>query len=107
MAGLLLVFFIKLLNLTISQGTMNELIFYVNVISANKHLYYSQTSVNPATLFIAWLNQDIGIETCFFNGLTAYSRTWLQFVFPLYIWAIAGLIIIIAKYSDRVAKAKR
>ena len=104
MAGLLLVFFIKLLNLTISQGTMNELIFYVNVISANKHLYYSQTSVNPMTLFIAWLNLDIGIETCFFNGLTAYSKTWLQFVFPLYIWAIAGLIIIIAKYSDRVAK---
>ena len=104
MAGLLLVFFIKLLNLTISQGTMNELIFYVNVISANKHLYYSQTNINPATLFIAWLNLDIGIETCFFNGLTAYSKTWLQFVFPLYIWAIAGLIIIIAKYSDRVAK---
>ena len=104
MAGLLLVFFIKLLNLTISQGTMNELIFYVNVVSANKHLYYSQTNVNPATLFIAWLNLDIGIETCFFNGLTAYSKTWLQFVFPLYIWAIAGLIIIIAKYSGRVAK---
>ena len=104
MAGLLLVFFIKLLDLTISQGTMNELIFYVNVISANKHLYYSQTNVNPATLFIAWLNLDIGIETCFFNGLTAYSRTWLQFVFPLYIWAIACLIIISAKYSDRVAK---
>ena len=104
MAGLLLVFSIKLLNLTISQGTINELIFYVNVISANKHLYYSQTNINPATLFIAWLNLDIGIETCFFNGLTVYSRTWLQFVFPLYIWAIAGLIIIIAKYSDRVAK---
>ena len=104
MAGLLLVFFIKLLNLTISQGTMNELIFYVNVVSANKHLYYSQTSVNPMTLFIAWFNLDLGIETCFFNGLTAYSRTWLQFVFPLYIWVIAGLIIIIAKYSDRVAK---
>ena len=103
-AGVLLVFFIKLLNLTISQGTMNELVFYVNVVSANKHLYYSQSSVNPMTLFIAWFNLDIGIETCFFNGLTAYSRTWLQFVFPLYIWAIAGLIIIIAKYSDRVAK---
>ena len=104
MAGLLLVLFIRLLNLTISQGTMNELIFYVNVVSANKHLYYSQTSVNPMTLFIAWFNLDIGIETCFFNGLTAYSRTWLQFVFPLYIWAIAGLIIIVAKYSGRVAK---
>ena len=55
-------------------------------------------------MFIAWLNLDLGIETCFFNGLTAYGKTWLQFVFPLYIWSIAGLIIILAKYSDRVAK---
>ena len=55
-------------------------------------------------MFIAWLNLDLGIETCFFNGLTAYGKTWLQFVFPLYIWSIAGLIIILAKHSDRVAK---
>ena len=44
------------------------------------------------------------METCFFNGLSAYSKTWLQFVFPLYLWSIAGLIIFLAKYSDRVAK---
>ena len=65
---------------------------------------YSQTSVNPMTLFIAWLNLDLGIESCFISGLTAYGRTWLQFVFPLYICGIAILIIIPAKYSHRVAK---
>ena len=47
---------------------------------------------------------DLGVETCFFNGLTAYWKTWLQFVFPLYIWSIASIIIILAKYSDKVAK---
>ena len=102
MAGVVLVFLIKFLNLTISQGTMNALIFYANVVSTNKYLFYNST--NPTTLFIAWFNLDIGIETCFFNGLTAYIRTWLQFVFPLYIWTIAGLIIVLAKYNDRVAK---
>jgi hypothetical protein len=56
------------------------------------------------TLFIAWVNLDLGIETCFINGLTAYSRTWLQFVFPFYIWGIASLIIVMAKYSHRVAR---
>ena len=104
MAGVVLVFFIKFLNLTISQGTMNALIFYANVVSTNKYLYYNSTSINPTTLFIAWFDLDIGIETCFFNGLTAHIRTWLQFVFPLYIWTIAGLIIVLAKYSDKVAK---
>ena len=103
-AGVILVLVIKMLNLTISEGTLNTLIFYANVIKANRYLYYDQTSVNPMTLFIAWLNLDLGIETCFFSGLTAYGRTWLQFVFPLYLWGIASLIIILAKYSHRVAK---
>ena len=30
-------------------------------------------------------------------------HAWLQFVFPLYIWSIVSLIIILAKYSDKVA----
>lgn len=55
-------------------------------------------------LFIAWLNLDVGLKTCLFNGMTAYSNTWLQFLFPLYIWTIAVVIIMVAKYSDRMAK---
>ena len=95
--------FIKVIDLTISQGTLNGLIFYANVVKANEYLLYNEKQTNPLAVFIAWLNLDLGIETCFFNGLTAYGKTWLQFVFPLYIWSIAGLIIILAKHSDRVA----
>ena len=104
LAGVILVCFIKVLDLTISQGTLNGLVFYANVVKANEYLLYNEKQTNPLAVFIAWLNLDLGIETCFFNGLTAYGKTWLQFVFPLYIWSIAGLIIILAKYSDRVAK---
>ena len=104
LAGPVLVFSIKLLDLTISQGTLNGLIFYANVIKANEYIFFSQEQTNPLTVFIAWLNLDLGVETCFFQGLTAYSKTWLQFVFPFYIWSIAGLIIILARYSDKVAK---
>ena len=104
LAGPVLVGIIKLLDLTISQGTLNGLIFYANIVKANEYIFLPQGKANPLKLFIAWLNLDLGVETCFFNGLSAYSKTWLQFVFPLYIWSIAGLIIILAKYSDRVAK---
>ena len=103
LAGVSLIFFIKLLDLTISQGTLNGLIFYANIIKTNEHLFI-QANNSPLTVFISWLNLDLGVETCFFDGLTAYSKTWLQFVFPLYIWSIVVLIIILAKYSDRVAK---
>ena len=104
LTGAVLVCFIKVIDLTISQGTLNGLVFYANVVKANEYLLYDEKQTNPLAVFIAWLNLDLGIETCFFNGLTAYGKTWLQFVFPFYIWSIAGLIIILAKYSDRVAK---
>jgi len=87
-----------------SQGTLNGLIFYANIVKANEFVFLPQRQTNPLTVFIAWLNLDLGVETCLFQGLTAYSKTWLQFVFPFYIWSIAGLIIILARYSDRVAK---
>ena len=62
-------FFIKVLDLTISQGFINGFIFYANIVKANEHLLVPLAQVNPLTLFISWLNLDLGIETCFFNGL--------------------------------------
>ena len=104
LAGPVLVVFIKLLDLTVSQGTMNGLIFYVNVIQANRYIFLQRRSTHVLSIFVAWLNLDFGVETCFFKELDAYYKTWLQFIFPLYIWNIAGLIIIFSKYSSRVSK---
>ena len=103
LAGGFVVFIIKALDLMVCHGAINGIIFYANVVSANKHLFYHNTATNPLTLFIAWFNLDLGIQTCFYDGLTAYVRTWLQFVFPVYIWSVAGGIIILAKNSKRVA----
>ena len=104
LAGPVLVGLIYLLDLTVSQGIMNGLIFYANIIQANQHTFLPPRSTHILSVFIAWLNLDLGVETCFFNGLNAYFKAWLQFVFPFYIWSIAGLIIILSKYSNRVAK---
>ena len=51
----------------------------------------------------AWLYLDFGIETCFYGGMDAYSKTWLQFVFPVYVWMVVGLIILISHFSQRFA----
>ena len=104
LAGPVLVGFIKLLDLSVSQGTMNGLIFYVNVIQANRYIFLPLRSTRVLSVFIAWLNLDLGVETCFFKELDAYYKTWLQFIFPFYIWSIAGLIIILSKHSIRVSK---
>ena len=103
-AGPVLVAFIKVLDITISHGLINSLIFYANIIKPNEHIFLPQTNTNPLTLFIAWLNLDLGVQTCFYNGLSAYGKAWLQFVFPFYVWCIAGLIIVLARYSTRFAR---
>ena len=95
-AGVFLVFFILALNLTVTQGLINGLIFYANIVWVYKAILFSSEIQGDNVLiflqvFIAWLNLDFGIETCFIVGLDAYWKTWLQFLFPLYIWAIAGI----------------
>ena len=104
-AGIVLFFFISLFKLTVSRGTLNELILYANVISVSGLLNLPGCSIHPIlSVFISWLNLDLGIETCFFSGMDAYLKTWLQFVFPLYIWVLVGVIIILCHYSQTVMK---
>ena len=50
------------------------------------------------------MNLDLGIETCFFDGMDAYTKAWLQFVFPVYVWIITLCIIILSHYSIRASK---
>ena len=108
-AGFVLVLFIKILNMTVAQGTINGLIFYANIIWANQSILFPNPTETSGFLqflktFLAWLNLDLGIETCFILGLDAYWKTWLQFAFPIYVWAIAGLIILLSHYSNRFTK---
>ena len=106
-AGVFLVFFILILNLTVTQGLNNGLISYANIVWAYKIILFpSEIQKNHLLVFlqvfVAWLNLDFGIESCFFVGLDAYWKTWLQFLFPFYIWAIAGVIIVACRYSSRL-----
>ena len=104
-AGIVLVVFLMLLNLTVSVGTINGLIFYANIVRANQAIFFPQGTNNQfLSIFIAWLNLDLGIETCFYSGLDAYAKTWLQFLFPVYIWIIVVLIIVSSHYSTTAAK---
>ena len=104
LAGIALVVFLICLNLTVSVGTMNGLIFYANIIKINESLFFPNGPVPILSQFISWLNLDLGISTCFSKELDAYSKTWLQFVFPFYLWIIIIVIIILSHYFFRISK---
>ena len=101
-AGMTLVLLLLVLRLTVAVGTINGLIFYANIFAMNSATFFTPHT-NVLTVFIAWLNLDLGIETCFYDGMDAYTKAWLQFAFPFYVWALVGIIILVSHYSAKVA----
>ena len=99
LAGFVLVVLLFAWKLTVTIGDINGLIFYANIVAANRAIFFPAGDTNVLTLFVAWINLDFGIETCFYDGMDAYARTWLQVVFPLYVWIILGFIILLRKYT--------
>ena len=93
-AGLLLVVVLFALNLTVTEGSINGLIFYANVLSMSNAVQFSERGSQYIYTFLAWLNLDLGIATCLYDGMDGYSETWLEFVFPVYLLMIIIAIIL-------------
>ena len=107
--GVVLVTLLFLLNFTVSVGTLNGLILYANIIrpgiidfiNTNNDEDYSKA--NFLIVFIDWLNLDFGIETCFYKDMSRYGKTWLELLFPVYILALVGAIIMGSRWSSTLA----
>ncbi len=104
-AGILLVTAILALNITVTVavGLINGFIFYANIVAANSAVFFPSTEISFPTVFLAWLNLDIGIDVCFIEGLDTYIKTWLQLVFPTYIISLVIIVMIVSEYSPRFA----
>ena len=99
--GIVLVALILLLNLTVAAGTLNGIIFYVNIVNANIQTFLLSSRPSFFSVFISWLNLDIGLDTCFFEGMDSYLKTWLQLVFPTYVMFLVVMVIVISEQSKR------
>ena len=102
-AGILLVTALLALNMTVSVGLINGFIFYANIVSAGSAIFFPSSEPSFPSVFVAWLNLDIGIDVCFIDGLDAYAKTWLQLAFPLYIISLVVIVIVVSEYSPRFA----
>ncbi len=104
LAGIILVVLLLALRLTVTEGSINGLIFYANVLKMNQAFLLPKNEANILTIFIAWLNLDLGIDLCFYDGMDSIAKTFLQFVFPLYIWLLVIIIIVLANRFRMTAK---
>ena len=101
LAGIALVALLLLLNMTVAVGTLNGLIFYANIVYAYQSNLLPFQGINFITVFISWLNLDLGIDTCYFPGMDTYIKTWLQLAFPAYVIFLVVLVIIVSSYSTK------
>ena len=85
-AGIVLLVLLYLLNLTVPTGIINGITFYANIVSINDSIFLLNDNVlKPLRVFISFINLELSIEICFYNGMDSYAKMWLQLYFPLYI----------------------
>lgn len=105
-AGILFVAFLTVFNLTVADGTLGVLIYYANIVQVNSSIFFPSGKTTVLTIFIAWHNLDLGIQTCFSDGLDMYRyvKAWLHFIFPIYVWVLVIVIIVSSHYSTIAGK---
>uniref|UniRef100_A0A1X7V2V2 Uncharacterized protein n=1 Tax=Amphimedon queenslandica TaxID=400682 RepID=A0A1X7V2V2_AMPQE len=112
-AGPLLVLLLYTLKLTLTTGTLNGIIFYAQIANIGI-IHYLNVPCNECdkkirypvrfvSVFISWLNLNLGFPLCFFNGMTEILKAGLSLLFPVYLILIVGLLIILSRYSVTVS----
>ena len=101
LSGVLIVFLLTALNLTVTEGAINGLVLYATVLfrihnNANQSDQHHVSA--PLWKFIAWLNLDSGnTHSCAYDGLTGYQYIWLNFGYVFYLLLIQVAIILLSR----------
>ena len=102
LTGIILVCFLAIFNLTVTEGTINGLLFYANCVNANyKSIFHTTNGVSNCNFeaFISWLNLNFGFQVCFYSGMTAYQKIWLEFGYLFYLFLLGALIVCLSSKS--------
>ena len=100
LTAIVLVLLMFFLDVTVTHGAVITFILYVNLVGINNKLLLSPSSTSSMPLYsiISLTNFNLGIETCFYDGMDDYVIMWLQLVFPTYLIIISTIIITIGHF---------
>ena len=102
-SGVALIMLLTVANWTITDGTLSGLLFYANIFRLNMFLFFPHR-FNAITVIISIMNLEFHFSKCAYHGLDAYTKAWLAFVFPVYVWALIAIIIYLSKRFNCIAK---
>ena len=108
-AGPLLIYLLFALRLTLTTGTFNGIIFYVQAANVGildmLSVYNGKIEVVRyiSIVFLSVLSLGLGFPLCFYNGMTELWKAGLSLLFPIYLLTIVVVLIILSHFSPRLS----
>ena len=101
LSGFLIIILLGVLNITVTEGTVNALVIYANIIYTYSCPFHSHalSKFKNSFLwkFIALINFSLGFNLCFYNGMDGYLYTWFLYGYMFYFFIIQGAIIYLCR----------
>ena len=106
--GPLLIYLLYALRLTLTTGTLNGIIFYAHmancgIIDLLSLQLYQEPYSKFCLIFLSTLNLNLGFPLCFYDGMTELWKAGLSLLFPLYLLSIVVVLIILSRFSLKLA----
>ena len=98
---LIVILFLLNLHVTVTSGTINGLILYVNMVWIVSPFFLSQLETFLHS-YIKITNIGPSFEMCFYNGMNMYAKIWIQLTYPIYLILIAATFIVGSRYSTKL-----
>ena len=103
-AGIFLILLVSILNITLSEGYLNGVLFYSHIVNIFVNELFPPKKFKIIAIPMALLSLNLGFEVCFYNGMTSLTRVVLQFIFPAYLFILMGIIVLLARVSPFLNK---
>ena len=101
--GIFVVVILLVLDVTHTNGEISGLLFYTSTVGLNSSVFLPSRHRNAITLVISWINLRPGTDYCLYDGMNAYGKALLGFSFPVYLFIINAVIIVMCRNSRRLA----
>ena len=107
--GVVLIFVLLCTRVTFTSGILGGIVFYSNVVSIfSQQLFPTSfgSNSNGAYILLSFFSVNIGFEMCFYDGMDSLALTGLHLVFPVYLFCLAILAIVVAHYFPKIPLPK-
>ena len=102
LTGVILVLMLVACDITTTDGTLSGLLFYINILYSSG-LASNFNIASPLLFVVSLLNLQTGTTVCFYSGMSTYVKSWLEYLFPLYVWLLILIIIWLSNHSKKIA----